>query len=198
MKICTYILIILQSFQLFAQDNYIVTAKNGLNIRSKGELSSHKIGKIPYGSIVTKLSETTNKSTIQDHGDKINGTWVKIQSHNSLYFVSKKETQHVLQGYVFDGYLSKIYTPDIITTEEITLADYNTFLQKAPKVVYKPKKIGDLDSIKHLLKDRVQWVTEFTDDVYKRDDAIKSIIIENGQQLMVDEFGISELYFEID
>ena len=94
-------IVLVLSTNIFAQE-YIVTAKSGLSIRSEANIESDKIGKLNYGQTVDVLKETIEPFEIIDNNNTISGYWVKIKMNNSNY------------GYVFNGYLEfKKNTPVI-------------------------------------------------------------------------------------
>jgi len=116
---------------------------------------------------------------------------------NYLYLVSKETEPIEKEGYVFDGYLKKVKNENIINNSwNIDRQRFNQLKEQALKQIKKPKKIANLDSIKMILKNRVAWVTEFENEGYKREDAIKSIKTENGQKLIFNQhsndYGFSE------
>ena len=181
-----------------AQNDFFVTAKNGLNVRSEDNLSAKKVAKIPYGVIIEKIADTNKEMTIMDNGIEITGKWVKIKYRNYPYIVFKETDIDTKEGYVFDGYLQPFKNKDAITISSISEAQYNDLKKKVSKQIEKPNKINDLDSIKMLLKNRVEWVTQFENEDYKREDQIKSIIIDNGQKLLMNESYSEEYYFSPD
>ena len=179
-----------------AQEEYFITAKSGLNVRSQASLSSQKIAKIPYGVSVLKLADTKITLTISDQGKPISGKWIKIRYDNYLYLVSKETEQFQEEGYVFDGYLQKIEDTTRISTHKIEKPEYDALVKNAFKPHQKSKKITDFDAIKHLLKNRINWFTELNEYGHKREDAIKSITTKNGQKLIINQisndYGFSE------
>ena len=187
MKLLTKIYILLLFSSVYAQEYYFVNAENGLNVRSESNLSSIKIAKIPFGILVQKISNTNNKMTIDDDGKKITGHWVKIKYENYPYLVSKDTKAFETEGYVFDGYLKKVIDDSIINRSQISSTEFNELKQKSSRQIRKPKKIGSLDSIKNILKNRLEWTTEFESEEHKRDDLIKSINTQNGQKLLVNQ-----------
>ncbi|GAA0718342.1 hypothetical protein GCM10009430_16320 [Aquimarina litoralis] len=178
-----------------AQNDFFVTAKNGLNVRSEDNLSAKKVAKIPYGVIVQKIADTDREMTIIDNGIEITGKWVKIKYNNYPYIISNESDTYEKEGFVFDGYLKKNENDAIITSSRIPKTEYDELFKKASKPIEKSKKIGDLDSIKTILKNRVEWVTQFENEDYKREDQIKSITISNGQKLILNEFFSEEIGF---
>ncbi|MFV0540370.1 MAG: SH3 domain-containing protein [Aestuariibaculum sp.] len=183
-------LIILIGFNLYSQDYYFITAENGLNVRTESNLSSNKIAKLPFGFLVKKTAETNKSLSITDNGKQITGTWVKIEFYNSPYLVSEQPEQHQNEGYVFDGYMEPLKKENTITNIKIDSLTYSELLKKADKTIYKHKKISDLDSIKTVLKHRVEWID------YETYNSIKSIITNNGKKLITNiesnDFGFAE------
>ncbi len=182
MKLFTIILLFISHTYCCGQDYYFINAESGLNVRSDSNLSSKKVAKIPYGVMVEKIADTNQDLIINDNGKQIKGKWVKIKYNNYLYLVSKETESFEREGYVFDGFLTAFKNKDVIDNTKIDKGEYIELLKKAPKKIYTPKKVGSLDSIKLILKNRVGWVTEF-----ERADVIKSITTKNGQTLLVNQ-----------
>jgi len=196
MKYTLALLFFTLCFCVSSQEYYLINAKSGLNVRSNYNLSSKKVAKIPFGVLVEKIEDTNKALTVNDNGKKIKGTWVKIKYNNYDYLVSKETKSFESEGYVFDGFLKKFENDTIIITKnEVEKTEYDNLLKVASKKTYNLKKISTLDSIKDILKNRVEWVTEFEDDMSIRDDAIKSIITDNGQKLIMSENHIYETGF---
>ncbi|SEE66760.1 SH3 domain-containing protein [Tenacibaculum sp. MAR_2010_89] len=196
MKILVKIYMLFMFSNVLAQEYYFINAENGLNVRSKSNSSSLKIAKIPFGVVVEKLFDTNKKITINDNGKPIEGSWIKIKYNNYIYLVSKEEKPFEKEGYVFDGYLKKVKNKNVINTSKISLTKFNVLKEKIEEIIHRPKKNGNLDSIKKILKNRVTWVTKFENENYKREDAIKSIKTQNGQKLILNQhsndYGFSE------
>ncbi len=195
MKIITIIFITFISLNIYSQEYYFINAQNGLNVRSGSDLLSAKVAKIPYGVLVEKVLDTDKKMTLNDNGKIIKGNWVKIKYNNYLYLVSKETEPFIKEGYVFDGYLKKVINDSFINRSQISSTEFNELKQKSFRQNHKSKKISSLDSIKTILKNRVEWITEFEDEAYKREDALKSIKTKNGQKLIInplsDDFGFA-------
>jgi Bacterial SH3 domain len=81
-----------------AGDQLTVLAKSGLTLRSAAESKAKKKSNLPYGTVVTVLKEgykTVKHSSTEFKGYTINGYWVKVKAGDE-------------EGWVFDGYLSKL------------------------------------------------------------------------------------------
>ncbi|MBW1294163.1 SH3 domain-containing protein [Aquimarina litoralis] len=178
-----------------AQNDYFVNAKSGLNVRSSNKLSAKKVAKIPYGVTVEKIADTDKEMTIIDNGVEITGKWVKIKYSNYPYIIFKETDTYEKEGYVFDGYLQAFKNKNAISISTINEAQYNDLKKKVLKETEKPIKINDLDSVKVLLKNRVEWVTQFEKEEDKREDQIKSITIDNGQKLVMYKNYSEDFYF---
>ena len=189
MKIFTFLIMIIFSLNIYGQEYYFINAESGLNVRSESNLSSNKVAKIPFGTLIEKVSDTNKYLTINDNGKEIKGQFVKIKYNNYGYLVNEETEQFEKEGYVFDAYLKKQDNKDIIHSLEINKIEYFKLLKNVDKTIYNPIKIENLDSIKVILKNRVEWITEFSEDGYKREDAIKSIITDNGQKLRISQIG---------
>ena len=136
MKIYCTLLICLWGLQLIGQDKTNVTyyidhrpkivfAQNGLNIRSKPNLNSEKIGKIPYGEKVQVIHKdhygyqllnnviTENLSKYQ-----IDGVWLKIKY--------KKLKGYVLSTFLYPDYgFSDQVEPDYVILSHGLSCSYN-------------------------------------------------------------------------
>ncbi len=185
----TIITIFLLSVPLcfWGQSFYYVTAPNGLNVRKSPNLSSIKKAQLPFGMEVEKIANTDAELTLQDNGKTVEGKWVKIKYDNYTYLVSNKKEQFEAEGYVFDAYLKPLNNKDLISIKQIDQSDYLQLHEKAYKEIRIPRKIGTLDAVKTALKHRVEWVTEFEDSLYARDDVIKSIVLSNGKKLFIND-----------
>lgn len=188
MKLYYILIFLFVCFTTKAQEYYIINAESGLNVRKSANVSGKKVAKIPYGVLVKKIEDTAIPLTVYDNGTPVMGKWVKIRYDNYLYLVSKEEQQIQKEGYVFDGYLKQYNNPNLkISTKKINELAYTKIVSKLPKVSHTYKKIGDLDSVKTLLKDKVTWKTIFYDEKYLRDDALESITLANGQKLLLNQ-----------
>lgn len=166
---------------------YSVTAENGLNVRSEPQLSSKRIAKLPFGLIVEKISDTNSQLTIEDNGTQLKGHWVKIIYSNYPYQVSEDTDPFKREGYVFDGYLKKMKLENFMTIIKIDKSKFDNWLKAAVKYVNKPKSIHNRDSIKTILKERVEWFTEDDRENGIQEGDIKSITIANGQKLIINQ-----------
>lgn len=187
MKMLMTILVFLFCLHVYGQEYYFVNAENGLNVRSEAGLSSEKVAKLPFGTMVTKIADTDVELIVEDNGKNLKGKWIKIKYNNYLYLVSEEKDQFEREGYVFDSYLKKRNREDLISTTQIEKSQYDELLKVAPKQIHKPKKVTNLDSIKVILKDKVTWFTEMNEYGYKREDALESIITDNGQKLIINQ-----------
>ncbi|QXP54141.1 SH3 domain-containing protein [Cellulophaga sp. HaHa_2_1] len=201
MKISIILIIIFTSFNTYAQ-KYFINAENGLNVRSESSLSSKKLNKIPFGTLVEKTSDTDKYLTINDNGNKVKGKFVKIKYTNEDYFLpeEKNDTGYVIyrEGYVFDAFLTKQTNNDLVQIEKIEKSEYFKLLKQANKINSKTKKISDLDSVKIILKNKVEWFSESEMKNAIVNNAIKSITLTNGRKLLfninVVDFGFLEEY----
>ncbi len=83
-----------------AQNEYFVTAENGLLIRDKPSKKGKRIGKFDFASSIQILEKTDKTLTIKDNGKEIRGNWVKVEIPDYPFFISKAK-----EGYIFNGYL---------------------------------------------------------------------------------------------
>lgn len=123
-------------------------AKSGLNLRKQPSTNSDKVTKIPFKGSVTVIDTMKGKSysDVLTNDSKypltINGNWLKV-SYKS------KSGDHIDTGYVFDGYLSRIYPQSLddyflknyIKTVDTTMTDYGQTFKCSYKL-YR-KKNGD-------------------------------------------------------
>ena len=189
MKLPSILLLLLfLSFSSYGQEQYLINAESGLNVREKPNVSSAKVAKIPYGVLVDKIEDTAIPLTVYDNGTPVMGKWVKIRYDNYLYLVSKEKQQIRKEGYVFDGYLKQYNNPNLkITTQKISELAYTKIVSTLPKATQAYKKIGSLDSVKTVLKDRVTWKNSDDKERYSRDDVIESITLVSGQKLLLNQ-----------
>lgn len=181
-----YIILALIAFvKITAQEYYFVSAKNGLNVRSTGNVSSKKVAKLPYGSMVEKIAETDNFISIVDGEQLITGRFVKVKYNNYTYLINQETILFEKEGYVFDAYLKKKENNTLLEVSKISKSTYKELLKKVAKNNRKPKKVSDLDSIKILLNNRVNWLTKTYKDGYQQNDIIEQIITKNGQILQL-------------
>ncbi len=170
-KTLATIFLIFLSLSVYGQDYYIVNAKNGLNVRAEGNLSSEKIAKLRFGTIVEIVAETDKILRIKDNGQAIKGKMVKIKYRNE--YLSLEDG---VEGYVFDAYLKKMKNEVVVVRTKIDKPEYTELFKKATIKIYKPQKISNLDSIKTILKGRVEWFTDEENDFT----TIQSITADNG------------------
>ena len=128
-KIILTFLILIQVTFFYAQTNFFVLAKNGLNVRLDSNVNSEKTGKFNYAEKV-KLLEATNKYfEVKDNGEIIKGQWYKV--------IGKSDVNEMITGYVFSGFLTKPKQKD---TFEFILYDdnydYFYFTAKKDKKTY--------------------------------------------------------------
>lgn len=87
-----------------SENEFLVKAPSGLNLRSQPSSSSNVVLKLEYLDKVEILERTNRSLTIKDYDTlgnfkgNIDGFWVKVKS-----IINNRE----YQGYVFDGYLKK-------------------------------------------------------------------------------------------
>ena len=89
---------------ILLENEFLVNAQSGLNLRSQPSSSSNVVLKLEYLNKVEVLERTNRSLTIKDYDTlgnfkgNIDGFWVKVKST-----INDRE----YQGYVFDGYLKK-------------------------------------------------------------------------------------------
>ena len=89
---------------ILLENEFLVNAQSGLNLRSQPSSSSNVVLKLEYLNKVEVLERTNRSLTIKDYDTlgnfkgNIDGFWVKVKST-----INNRE----YQGYVFDGYLKK-------------------------------------------------------------------------------------------
>jgi len=102
MQVTKTILLItlLFTFTTYGQDTYIVTAKNGLNIRVAPESNAKKLGVLPFEFELKINSSTDIVETVKDGDTKVSGEWIKIELKQLPSIHSSKQ-----YGYIFDAYI---------------------------------------------------------------------------------------------
>jgi hypothetical protein len=86
-------------------DTLNVFAESGLNLRLDGSITSKKIGLIPFGATVIVTNTFKFDEIYHDEIENLKGNWVQVRFDS-------------LQGFVFDGFLSKLRIPDYPINEE--------------------------------------------------------------------------------
>lgn len=170
------LLAFLNSLLGYSQSIFIVTAENGLILREKPDAQSTRLGKLPYGTLVEVTDFTEVKQSMQDGNKRISGNWVKIKAQNFPFLLNDASSEELdVEGYVFGGYLKVL--PEIsIETIQISDDEYRSF-QKIDHTTNR-QKITDLNTVKKLLKDKVEWRT-----LVGYGTVPVSIKISNGQKL---------------
>ena len=108
---------------------------------------------------------------------------------------SKEKISTETEWLKFNGeiYLNKKTNKDFTATIKIDKAKYIELVKKATKTIYKPKMISNIDSVKTVLRNRVEWFTNIN-----KPNTVKSIITDNGKKLFFDinaiDFGFAENY----
>ena len=129
-KIILLFLIFIQIIPVYAQTDFFVLAKSGLNVRSNSNLSSEKIGKFNYSEKIKLLDKTDKYFEVKDNGKTIRGQWYKV--------TGKSDINKIITGYVFSGFLTKPKQKD---TFEFILYDdnydYFYFTAKKEKTEYR-------------------------------------------------------------
>lgn len=97
-----------------AGDSLNVYAKNGLNIRSKASVDGEKIELIPFGSKVRIID--TKDFELRDTFERVPGNWVEISYLG-------------INGFVFDGYLSKLTIPKLSQKTKYSISDLASYIK---------------------------------------------------------------------
>ncbi len=82
-------------------DTLYVGAGSGLNLRDDVGLAANKLGTVPYGAAVVMLQDPKDGTTFEVEelpGFTISGLWIKVRYQGQ-------------EGYVFDGYLTRLPMP---------------------------------------------------------------------------------------
>ncbi|KAB1155946.1 SH3 domain-containing protein [Tenacibaculum aiptasiae] len=95
-KIILIILLILTYSPFYGQEILYVSADNGLIVREEPNKNSKRLGKFKYAEKIEVQEKTGIKFSIIDNGEKINGSWLKVQG-----IADEKP----INGYVFSGFL---------------------------------------------------------------------------------------------
>jgi hypothetical protein len=178
MKLLLFItLYFLNDLALQSQEKYFTKAPSGLNVRVAPSVTSNKIGKLPYGSILELIELTKIKLQIIDDGVTIDGYWVKVKFQNFPYIVSDREEDLAYngEGYVFSEFIEKLNKVNIKTIE----IDSSKF-----QSLYIPSKLSSIIKItseeeaEKLLNGKVTWK-----NMVSLERVIDEIILDNGQVL---------------
>ena len=82
-------------------DKLYILAKSGLTLRAKPDPNGEKVAIVGYATAVTVSTQDLRdrkSHSVDDSGYKLNGFWVKVKADGK-------------EGYIFDGYLSKLKAP---------------------------------------------------------------------------------------
>jgi len=174
--ICFLIFFVLQS-----QEIYFTTAKSGLIIRKEPNITSKRIGKLPYGSTVKVLEKTELKHQFTNNGKVVKGTWVKVEFQNFPYIISvRKAYEDIREGYVFDPYIEKLNKPIRITSKQIdSIQFYKLYKEPAP---LKLLKITSQKEAEKQLGSKVRWK-----NIEYLGRTVDQIFLENGQVLNINQ-----------
>jgi len=172
---------------------FIVTAENGVIIREKPSTDSNRIGKVPYGSSVIVVEITDQTLIIEDKDKQLKGNWIKVKTYNYPYSYSKTSAH----GYVFGSFLKEKKT--FVKALQQTLKKYPKFANFTIDSASHPFVIkGDFfgDGVKDLvLKFRNSSTTQLGFINFLADGQKEAVLIEtdNSSSNLVD-FGWTEKF----
>lgn len=133
-KVILSILLILTYNISYGEEILYVNADNGLIIREEPNKKSKRLGKFKYAEKIKVQEKTNIKFFIVDNGEKINGSWLKVQG-----IVNSKVTS----GYVFSGFLI-----DKVLKERVEIK-FNDFILELDNIGL----MGDLTVLSKVQKD---------------------------------------------
>jgi hypothetical protein len=89
-KLLFILVVISFSFSAAGQEVFFVTAPAGLICRSEPSVTAERTGKLPYGSLVELVANTSIQLEMVDNGESVKGAWVKVRYGNFPYLISSK------------------------------------------------------------------------------------------------------------
>lgn len=168
----------------WAQKSCFVAAPSGLICRTAPSLTAERIGRLPYGSIVTIVEITTIQEEAIENEQEVPGAWVKVRYYSYPYVVhSDPEAQHSNECYVYSSYLRLLKRAEV-KQEEIKEDAFKLVQSKKRGRAEELEKITDFDEIKAALVGRVTW-RDLPEEVYGL--IMDSLILENGRVLVINE-----------
>lgn len=188
MKICVLIFLCLLKVQVHGQDSegmrYFVTATNGLICRGGPSPDSVRIGKLPYGAIVSLSEKTPFAMTVEDREKQLSGYWWRIGGvgNSLLYGLTDPYTgrDYWTQTYVFSGFLEPLEKASVqLNTLSETEFDELKLNGKRGDMIF--RKITAMDSIQAALQERVTWHTLS----YRSDTLPDTLRFANGTQVKI-------------
>jgi hypothetical protein len=146
MKKIVLLVFVFISANSFAQElNYYASAKAGLSMREQPNANAKVLEKIPYGSMLVTLSDTTKAIQITTEG--FNGFWWKVKYNNKV-------------GYIVSSYVLPFAPPKVGVKD---MKQYFAQLSSAagsPVVIKKgvAEMEGDASTLKkQLYKNGMEW-----------------------------------------
>lgn len=92
------------------KDTFNVMASHGIYLRDNASLNSKKLAKLPYATKLILLNQDTTSEQLTVKETKYFEIKGRIQK---VRVVSQIDSLNNLEGYVFDGYLTKFPVPDL-------------------------------------------------------------------------------------
>ncbi|CAL2081476.1 SH3 domain-containing protein [Tenacibaculum sp. 190524A02b] len=136
-KIILIILVLTACSSFYGQEIRYVNADNGLIVREKPNKNSKRLGKFKYAEKIEVQEKTGIKFSIVDNGEKINGSWLKVQGSMD---------NKPIKGYVFSGFLTG---KELKKRLEIK---FNSFIVELDNV----ELLENLKALKKIQKDTVK------------------------------------------
>lgn len=178
----TLFLLLFGFISICGQERFFVNASNGLNVRENATTNSAKVGKLPYGVVLTIKEETNITYEVKEDGETFPSHWVKIKYDNFPYLNANEESYEWNKtGFVVKHYLEKL-NKRTISQEEIDSTTFYQFYHESDE--YDLIKITSLQEVKNMLSDRVKWAGN---SLFEGEVVVDKIFLPNGQTLDIDE-----------
>lgn len=175
-------MLFLNTIGLWSQERYFVTAANGLNVRETATTHAAKVGKLPYGALVSIVEITKVDYEIAEEGKTFQSQWVKIKYDNFPYVNPQNfASEWSNTGYVVQYYLEKLNKRSIVYHTIDSTTFYSLYKEPAPD---NPTKITSFEEVKKRLDGRVKWIAS---PLFEESQVIDEIYLPNGQVLDIDE-----------
>ncbi len=154
---------------------FVINQQLGEPLKPIPDKNASPIGLLPYGTKVT-IDKVFNESCIKNNPKKVSSKWIKINAY-SLYKLLDSIEQYPATGYILKTSLDTIINSKV-NIKDISENEFKNQCVNAAKP-YKKREIKDVDSIKKILGERVDWI-KVGEDI-----SITSLQSSFGQRLMI-------------
>jgi hypothetical protein len=178
------------SLQTYAQEpgatRYFVNAVHGLVCRSGPSSDFQRIGKLPYGAVVTVVEKTPFPLTLVDGETQVSGYWWKVSGVDKTLLYGLTESgasfDYSTEPYIFSGFLEPLEKAKV-ELNALTKIEYDELKRKGNNGKSNFRKITEMDSILTALDGRVSWQTM----EYRSDTIPDTLRFANGIAVKIDD-----------